>query len=88
MSFQAVSGEYVANNLDTWVYDVYICINDDVSGLSKRKAVVGFTPRQTNGALFWQCNIEEVIKNNYETDKILEIAREYRDLYRPKALCE
>ena len=87
MTFKATSGEYVVNNTDTWVYDVYIYLNTDINN-SERKAVVGFSPQQNNGALFWQCNIEEVVKEKYEQEDILKIAREYRDLHRPRAICE
>ena len=75
----AASGHYVVNTKDSWVYDV------DVYEGNKKIAVVGFTNKQEEGALFWQCDIDILIENNYSPDKILEVARDYRDLYRPKA---
>jgi hypothetical protein len=84
MSFIATSGYYVVNSEDTWVYDVDIYLDNS----SDKKAVVGFSPKQTVGALFWQCDIDEVIKERYDCDLIVSVAREYRDKNRPKALCE
>lgn len=84
MSFQATSGKFVVNTFDTWVYDVDIYLENS----PEKKAVVGFSPKQLKGALFWQCDMTEVIKEKYDTEVILKIAREYRDLHRPKAVCE
>ena len=84
MSFQATSGKFVVNDKELWVYDVDIYLEDSI----EKKAVVGFSPKQFKGALFWQCDIEEVMKEKYDTEVILKIAREYRDLYRLKAICE
>ena len=78
----AASGYYVVNTKDSWVYDV------DVYEGNKKIAVVGFTDRQEEGALFWQCDFNVIIENNYSPNKILEVARDYRDLYRPKAESE
>tara|TARA_B100001093_G_scaffold447940_1_gene453194 strand:+ start:646 stop:933 length:288 start_codon:yes stop_codon:yes gene_type:complete len=78
----AASGYYVVNTNDSWVYDV------DVYEGNKKIAVVGFTNKQEEGALFWQCDIDILIENNYSPDKILEVAREYRDLYRHMAESE
>jgi hypothetical protein len=84
MNFKAVKGYYVVNSEDTWVYDVDIFLEGD----SDKKAVVGFSPRQTIGALFWQCDIEEVLNKKYDPDIILKIARDYKDKNRPIAMCE
>ena len=84
MSFEATRGYYVVNDAKSWVYDVEIYLENS----SEKKAVVGFSPNQTEGALFWQCDIEEVIKNKYDYYGILSIAREYRDKNRPVARCE
>ena len=84
MSFKATKGYYVVNTEDTWVYDVDIYLEN----FADKKAVVGFSPNQTDGALFWQCNIDEVITKCYSYDVILKIARDFRDLHRPKALCD
>ena len=84
MSFKATSGKFVVNTEDTWVYDVDIYLENSPD----KKAVVGFSPRQLKGALFWQCDMTEVIKEKYDAEVILNIAREYRDLHRPKAVCE
>ena len=84
MSFKAVKGYYVVNSEDTWVYDVDIFLE----GENDKKAVVGFSPNQITGALFWQCDIEEVLNKKYDSDIILQIARDYRDANRPKAVCE
>lgn len=75
----AASGYYVVNTADSWVYDV------DVYEGNKKIAVVGFTDRQEEGALFWQCDFDILIEKNYSNDKVLKVAREYRDLYRPRA---
>jgi len=82
--YKAMSGYYVVNISDSWVYDVDIYL----AGNDEKIAVVGFTPRQIEGALFWQVDIEEVINNNYSSADILDVARKYRDLNRPMALCE
>ena len=84
MSFKAVSGNYVVNNEDTWVYDVDIYLDNS----PEKKAVVGFSPKQLEGALFWQCSIDEVIRERYNPDLITKLAREYRDKNRPLAECE
>ena len=84
MSFKATSGKYVVNTLDTWVYDVDIYLDKR----AEKKAIVGFSPTQLKGALFWQCDMTEVIKEKYDANYILKIGREYRDLHRPKAICE
>ena len=84
MSFKATRGYYVVNDKESWVYDVEIYLENS----AEKKAVVGFSPNQIEGALFWQCDMTEVIKEKYDAEVILNIAREYRDLYRPKAVCE
>lgn len=78
----AASGYYVVNTKDSWVYDV------DVYEGNKKIAVVGFTDKQEEGALFWQCDFNVIIEKNYNNHKILEVARDYRDLYRPMAESE
>ena len=82
MSYTAVGGRYVVNTMESWVYDIDIYFD------KKKIAVVGFTPRQLDGALFWQIGYDDIIQGNYSQSKILEVAREYRDLYRPKAKSE
>ena len=84
MSFKVTRGYYVVNDQESWVYDVDIYLENS----HEKKAVVGFSPRQLKGALFWQCDMTEVIKEKYDAEVILNIAREYRDLHRPKAVCE
>jgi len=79
MSFKATKGYYVVNDAKSWVYDVDIYLGNS----PEKKAVVGFTPEQTEGALFWQCDIDEVITKCYSYDVILKIARDYRDNNRP-----
>lgn len=84
MSFKATRGYYVVNDAKSWVYDVDIYLDNS----PKKKAVVGFSPEQTEGALFWQCEIDEVISERYNPDLITKMAREYRDKNRPLAKCE
>ena len=84
MSFKATRGYYVVNDKESWVYDVEIYLENS----AVKKAVVGFSPNQIEGALFWQCDIEEVIKEKYDYYDILYIARKFRDIHRPKAVCE
>jgi hypothetical protein len=79
MSFKATNGYYVVNDAKSWVYDVDIYVDNS----PEKKAVVGFTTEQTEGALFWQCDIDEVITKCYSYDVILKIARDYRDNNRP-----
>ena len=82
--YKAINGYYVVNSLDSWVYDVDVYFE----GKDKKIAVVGFTDRQIDGALFWQLSYEEILEGNYSCTGILEAARKYRDENRPRALCE
>ena len=83
-AYKAMTGYYVVNTLDSWVYDVDIYIE----GKNEKIAVVGFTPGQLDGALFWQVSYEDILYSNYSSARILEVARNYRDGNRPRALCE
>jgi hypothetical protein len=82
--YKAMSGYYVVNISDSWVYDVDIYL----AGKDEKIAVVGFTPQQLDGALFWQVSYEDILDGNYNSADILDIARKYRDMNRPRALCE
>jgi hypothetical protein len=82
--YKAMNGYYVVNSLDSWVYDVDIYIE----GENEKIAVVGFTPSQLDGALFWQASYADILYGNYSSESILEAARKYRDGNRPRALCE
>ena len=82
--YKAINGYYVVNSLDSWVYDVDIYIE----GKNEKIAVVGFTPNQLEGALFWQVSYDDILYGNYSSESILETARKYRDENRPRALCE
>ena len=59
-----------------WVYDVYV----ELDGILV--AVVGFSERQTKGALFWQVDNDKILEicddmgNRIEVE-IQDIAREY-----------
>ena len=64
--------------------DVERCL----AGVNEKIAVVGFAPRQLEGALFWQVSYEDMLHSNYSSARILEVARNYRDINRPRALCE
>ena len=82
LDYNATIGYYVVESNDTWVYDVDIFLGDELI------AVVGFSPRQKTGALYWQAEFKNIIEFNYSSERILEIARDYRDTKRPVALCE
>ena len=61
IGLKAVDGKYVVpGGITDWVYDVYIELDGQLV------AVVGFSERQTQGALFWQV----------DNDKILEICND------------
>ena len=51
------SGKYVVPKTPTsdWVYDVSVELD------GRLVAVVGFTEKQTNGALFWQLDYEQIL---------------------------
>ena len=75
---KVVNGKYVVprGGISDWVYDVYVELDEELI------AVVGFTERQTKGALFWQVyndKIQEIFSNkgNRIEDEIRELAREY-----------
>ena len=83
-AYKAMAGYYVVNTLDSWVYDVDVYFE----GVNEKIAVVGFAPGQLEGALFWQVSYEDMLHSNYSSARILEAARNYRDINRPRALCE
>ena len=76
--FKVSGGQYVVPKygIFDWVYDVYIKLNN------KEVAVVGFTEKQTTGALFWQID-NTIIMELYNTygnrieEQLQDIAREY-----------
>lgn len=66
---QAKKGSYVVKTPDTWVYDVEMYDEEILV------AVVGFTERQKEGAVFWQLRPEKCIQ--YDCDMIKCLARNY-----------
>ena len=78
MGLRAVDGKYVVpkGGISDWVYDVYV----ELDGILV--AVVGFSERQTKGALFWQVDNDKILEicddmgNRIEVE-IQDIAREY-----------
>jgi len=48
-----LTGDYVVNNSDTWVFDVSVFHNE------KLIYVIGFSPKQTDGAVFSQLGTQE-----------------------------
>ena len=78
IGLRAVDGKYVVpkGGISDWVYDVYVELD---GGLV---AVVGFSERQTKGALFWQVDNDKILEicddmgNRIEVE-IQDIAREY-----------
>ena len=59
-----------------WVYDVYMELDGQLV------AVVGFSERQTKGALFWQVDNDKILEicndmGNMIEVEIQDIAREY-----------
>jgi hypothetical protein len=65
-----MSGEYVVNNLDTWVFDVSVFHNE------KQIYVIGFSPKQTEGAVFSQLGTYE--KEKIYIDDLETIKRDAR----------
>ena len=78
IGLKAVEGKYVVpkGGISDWVYDVYV----ELDGVLV--AVVGFSERQTKGALFWQVDNDKILEicddmgNRIEVE-IQDIAREY-----------
>ena len=78
IGLKAVEGKYVVpkGGISDWVYDVYV----ELDGILV--AVVGFSERQTKGALFWQVDNDKILEicddmgNRIEVE-IQDIAREY-----------
>ena len=78
IGLRAVDGKYVVpkGGISDWVYDVYV----ELDGILV--AVVGFSERQTKGALFWQVDNDKILEicddmgNRIEVE-IQDIAREY-----------
>ena len=57
MGFRISSGKYVVPKTpkSDWVYDVSVELD------GKLVAVVGFTEKQTDGAIFWQLDYEQIL---------------------------
>ena len=78
IGLKAVDGKYVVpkGGITDWVYDVYIELDGQLV------AVVGFSERQTQGALFWQVDNDKILGicndmgNRIEVE-IQDVAREY-----------
>jgi hypothetical protein len=78
IGLKAVDGKYVVpkGGITDWVYDVYIELDGQMV------AVVGFSERQTQGALFWQVEYDKILEicndmgNRIEVE-IQNVAREY-----------
>ena len=78
IGLKAVDGKYVVpkGGITDWVYDVYIELDGQLV------AVVGFSERQTQGALFWQVDNDRILEicndmgNRIEVE-IQDVAREY-----------
>ena len=78
IGLKAVDGKYVVpkGGITDWVYDVYIQLDGQLV------AVVGFSERQTQGALFWQVDNDKILEicndmgNRIEVE-IQDVAREY-----------
>tara|TARA_B100000963_G_C22582125_1_gene651335 strand:+ start:501 stop:767 length:267 start_codon:yes stop_codon:yes gene_type:complete len=75
---KVVNGKYVVprGGISDWVYDVYVELDGQLV------AVVGFTERQTKGALFWQVDNDKILdicsnKGNRIEEEIRELARKY-----------
>ena len=65
---KAVEGKYGSKGgIVDWVYDVYVELD------GKLVAVVGFSKRQKEGALFWQVDYDVIlgICNRIEVEEIL-----------------
>ena len=69
-----MSGEYVVNNSDIWVFDVSVFHNE------KLIYVIGFSPKQTEGAVFSQIGVYE--KEKIYFDDLETIKREARGFVR------
>ena len=78
IGLKVVDGKYVVpkGGITDWVYDVYIELDGQLV------AVVGFSERQTQGALFWQVDNDKILEicndmgNRIEVE-IQDVAREY-----------
>ena len=78
IGLRAVDGKYVVpkGGISDWIYDVYVELDGQLV------AVVGFSERQTKGALFWQVDNERILEicndmgNRIEVE-IQDFAREY-----------
>ena len=76
MSLSVLEGLYVVKpgGISDWVYDVRINLDNQLA------AVVGFTERQKEGALFWQVDDLLGIYKKYGYDienRIKELARDF-----------
>jgi hypothetical protein len=79
---KALKGYYVVNTKDSWVYDV------EVYDSNEKIAVVGFSPNQTEGALFWQVDFAKITKYNIYIGKITDLARKFMIKYRENSIME
>jgi len=78
IGLRAVDGKYVVpkGGISDWIYDVYVELDGQLV------AVVGFSERQTKGALFWQVDNDKILEicndmgNRIEVE-IQDFAREY-----------
>ena len=66
-----LSGKYIIqkNNICGWVYDVSINYNNKII------AVIGFSEKQIEGALFRQVSFEEF--KEYDEKKIKKLSKDY-----------
>ena len=76
IGLQAIEGKYVVpkGGITDWVYDVYMELDGQLV------AVVGFSERQTKGALFWQVDNDKILEICNDMGNMIEV--EIRDMAR------
>jgi hypothetical protein len=69
IGLKAVEGKYVVpkGGISDWVYDVYMELDGQLV------AVVGFSERQTKGALFWQVDNDKIMEICNDMGNMIEV---------------
>jgi hypothetical protein len=69
IGLKAVEGKYVVpkGGISDWVYDVYMELDGQLV------AVVGFSERQTKGALFWQIDNDKIMEICNDMGNMIEV---------------